>query len=99
MKLRKVLKTINWFVLGACLLILTTLLFGDDSLNEGNSSIATLMVVLALTGILWVPVAFAASVASLVIEYKYVDSIKGLIHQPAFYVFIVMLWMLSIMFI
>ena len=96
--MRSVLRVINWLVLGLIGLILGTFLFGDSAVHEGNSAWATAMVVLALTGMIWIPLAFVAAVVSLWLERPSVGTWLQW-RSPAFYVAIVLLVPLGWLFI
>lgn len=97
--LRVVSRWINWAVLAAIILVAFFFILGDDSLNEGNSVIATGLVVLALTGAIWVPVGLIAAVVSLWLESRRVTNSIELLKQPAPYVLAVMMWLVSVIFI
>ena len=100
--MRHYLRTCNWAVLAFFLFVLSFSLFGDETLNEGNSIIATLLVVIALTSMVWVPIVAVTSFVSLYLEIKYMleetKSMLGIITLPSFYVLLVVLLLVYIMF-
>ena len=97
--IRKSARTICWGVLGLIAAMALMFIFGDDSLNEGNSALAALMVVLALTGLIWVPFVLFVSIVSLWSDYVATGSVKSWVRSPALGVCIIMLYLLSLILI
>ena len=95
--LRKILTIINWAALSLCGFIVSMFMFGGN-LNEADSSLATLMVVIALTGMIWVPITSIASVLSVWLEWKVTENKQELLKKPAPYVLFFMTVLLLVMF-
>ena len=91
----KVVSVANWVFLSFFGLLALLFIFGSDS---GGGALAGFATVIALTGIIWVPVAALTSIVGVVGAYRKHESIKKLFKAPALYVLFVVVYLLMVMF-
>lgn len=97
-KTHTILNGIIWIVVAAVGILIVLSMFDD-----GGGAIAGLATVLALTGILWVPVVFVISLIAFVLEVRFVRREQRrcwmLLRAPSTYVLLAMAYLLSVIFL
>lgn len=92
----KTIKLVNW-TFGVLFGLLALLfMFGSDT---GGGALAGLATVIALLGMVWVPLAGISSALGVVYEYREHRSVKKLFTSPAVYVLFCVLYVLTLMFV
>tara|TARA_B100000745_G_C20113051_1_gene380981 strand:+ start:370 stop:657 length:288 start_codon:yes stop_codon:yes gene_type:complete len=93
---RKVISLANWTFVGLFGLLALLFTFASDT---GGGALAGLATVIALLGMVWVPIAAVTSVLGVVYEYREHGSIKKLFTSPALYVLFIVFYLLMLMFV